>query len=397
MRRIVYLIEQPFDERNYQRFGVRAWTQRGWAAEVWDLTPCAHPDVWRDFIAHGKQVREFAGYYPIASIRALLVRLRAAGRVGYFIDLTTENFHTTRAKMLLKRLGVHRIACAVGSIPVPDRISQLGLLARLGRLVAKGPRGALKWISHAFFYKVVARHVPSDWTIVAGERSMDRVRRAGRLIRAHNFDYDIYLELMRSTGADSGRYAVFLDQDYCFHPEYVYQSVVPLVTPERYFPAVCRALRAISHSLGVEIRVAAHPRSTYRERGLTCFDAFPLEYGRTGELVRDCSAVVCHDSTAIQFAVLFGKPAIFLITEEQIRSPEGASIVKAAAELGKTPINLDLQDPDAVDWQQELTVDLDKYQDYIRRYIKAQGSSDKPVWEIVIDEIETADRKACCQ
>lgn len=394
MRRIVYLIEQPFDERNYERFGVQSWTQRGWAAEVWDLTPCAHPDVWRDFLARGKQVRQFTGYHPIASIRELVARLRSAGSIGYFIDLTTENFHTTRAKMLLKRLGVHRIACAVGSIPVAERTSKTGTFAKLGRLVARGPRGALKWIKHAFFYKVVARYVPTDWTIVGGEGSISPVRRAGRLIRAHNFDYDIYLELKKSTPAYTSPCAVFLDQDYCFHPEYIYQGVVPLITPERYFPAVCRALRAISSSLNLEIRIAAHPRSTYRERGLNCFDGFPLEYGRTGELVRDCRAVICHDSTAIQFAVLFDKPAIFLITEELIRSPEGGSIVKAAAELGKTPINLDVQDLDAVNWLQELRVDAEKYANYIRRYIKAQGSSNKPVWEIVIDEIETADLEA---
>jgi hypothetical protein len=310
------------------------------------------------------------------------------------VDLTTENFQTTRAKWLLQRHGARRIACAVGSIPAPDGAATLGALAKLARLVAKGPRRVLKWLNHAFFYKVVARCVTADWTIVAGERSFATSRRPGRLIRAHNFDYDIYLDLLRSTHADGDRYAVFIDQDYCFHPEYVYQGVVPLITPERYFPAVCKALRAISRTLNLEIRIAAHPRSTYQERGLNCFDGFSLEYGRTGELVKNCSVVVCHDSTAIQFAVLFGKPAIFLTTDELMRAPEAGSIVKAAAELGKKPINLDTQDLDAVDWHAELGVDAEKYQRYIQRYIKAQGSRDQPVWEIVLDEIESAEHVA---
>jgi hypothetical protein len=50
MRKTVYLIDQPLDERNYERFGVRVWLERQWALEVWDLTPWAHPAVWQDFI-----------------------------------------------------------------------------------------------------------------------------------------------------------------------------------------------------------------------------------------------------------------------------------------------------------------------------------------------------------
>jgi hypothetical protein len=396
MRRIIFLIEQPFDDRNYERFGIQTWLRRDWAVEVWDLTPWAHPDVWREFVGYGKQIRRFAGYFPIASARELAARIAESRPIRYFIDLTAENYYATRAKLLLMRTGATRVACAVGSIPVPDRDGMTSLLGRMARVLARGPRGAWRWLSHAFFHKVVARHVTSDWTIVGGQRSIDLARHSRRMIRAHNFDYDIYLELLKSTGTAAGRYAVFIDQDYCFHPEYVYQNIVPLITPERYFPAVCKALTAISAALELDVRVAAHPRSTYEERGLDCFAAFPIEYGRTGELVRGCSLVVCHDSTAIQFAVLFGKPVIFLTTDELIRSPEGRSIAKAAAELGKAPINLDREELRAVDWQKELCVDAEKYDSYIRRYIKAHGSRQLPVWEIVIDELETAESEASC-
>ncbi len=35
-KRVVYLIEQPLDERNFQRFGIQAWIDRKWNVEVWD-------------------------------------------------------------------------------------------------------------------------------------------------------------------------------------------------------------------------------------------------------------------------------------------------------------------------------------------------------------------------
>ena len=121
------------------------------------------------------------------------------------------------------------------------------------------------------------------------------------------------------------------------------------------------------------------------------FEGLQVEYGKTAELIRDCSAVVCHDSTAIQFAVLFGKPVIFVTTDELIPCYEGRSIAKVAAELGKTPINLDA-DLRTVDWRDQLRVDSRRYAQYRNEYIKTDGSPQLPVWDIVIDRIEDAER-----
>jgi hypothetical protein len=102
--------------------------------------------------------------------------------------------------------------------------------------------------------------------------------------------------------------------------------------------------------------------------------------------------VVCHDSTAIQFGVLFGKPLIFVTTDELLLAYEGRSIAKVASELGKSPINLDRADLQDVDWQSELEVDGAKYARYRSKYIKADGSPEAPLWDIVIDHVEIANR-----
>jgi hypothetical protein len=78
-------------------------------------------------------------------------------------------------------------------------------------------------------------------------------------------------------------------------------------------------------------------------------------------------------------------------TSELIPCYEGRSIVKVAAELGKAPINLDAN-LQPVDWRRQLQVDLSKYEQYRARYIKSDGSPDIPVWDIVIDRIEGAER-----
>ena len=105
MKRVVYLIEQPFDERNFERFGIQAWIDRQWDVEVWDLTPWAHPRVWEDFNRRGHGLKQFAGYIPIAGGRALQASLGSAATIRCFVDLTGAGFHSVRAKAALKRAG----------------------------------------------------------------------------------------------------------------------------------------------------------------------------------------------------------------------------------------------------------------------------------------------------
>jgi hypothetical protein len=261
-------------------------------------------------------------------------------------------------------------------------------MAKLTQVIAKGPRGALRWLSSAFFHKVVAPRITADFAVISGEQSIAGVREGVKTIRTHNLDFDIYLALMKAPAVAAKRFVVFIDQDYCFHPEYIYQSIPPLATPGKYFPALRNGLKIISEALKVEVRIAAHPRATYQQRGLDVFGGFAVEYGRTAELIRDCEVVVCHDSTAVQFAVLFGKPVIFVTTDELMNTYEGRSIAKIAAELGKSPVNLDSTDLLSVDWKKEMQVDAATYERYRRKYIKTAGSPEIPLWDIVINHIE---------
>jgi hypothetical protein len=388
MRRVVYLIEQPFDERNFQRFGIQAWIDRRWNVEVWDLTPWAHPQVWRGFMERGHRLKEFAGYLPVKSRSEFRRLLRGQSAIQYFIDLTGDGFHSITAKRALSRAGAARVVCTVGATPLPAHASGRNPASRLRSLIAKGPRGAWIWLSNAFFSKV-GRRIPTDLAVISGTRSATLAHNSKGVIKAHNFDYDIYLELARSALERAAPYAVFIDQDYCFHLEFIYQGTGSVVTAERYFPAVRKGLGAIAAALELEVRIAAHPRANYEERGMQqIFGAFPIERGRTAELIRDCQVVICHDSTAIQYAILFGKPIIFLTTDELSLTYEGAHIEELAAELGKTPVNLDRADLAAIDWRAEQKVDQDRYADYRNKFIKAEGSPELPLWTIVIDHVE---------
>ena len=392
MRKIVYLIEQPLDERNFDRFGIQRWIDRAWTVEIWDFTPLAHPAVWRDFLQSKRALSEFSGYFPIASKSELKIRYAALGNIDYFVDFTGEGYATLRVKARLIWRGAKRVICAPGSIPAPEAALQPGIRAKLRGLFAKGLPFAARALLMASARRLLARAIRPGLAVVSGENSMCAAGNAAEILKVHSFDYDIYLRVAREYGeVGLPRYAVFIDQDLCFHTDFIYQGTPFVVTPERYFPAVCRCLRKVAEDMELQLRIAAHPRARYFQRLADHFEGVPIEYDKTAELIRDCSAVVCHDSTAIHFAVLFDKPILFVTSDELLPTYEGRSIHQAAAALGKSAVNLD-RSLEGVNWRSELRVDAAKYREYRNKYIKIDGTPDRPMWETIIDHIERTEK-----
>jgi hypothetical protein len=394
MRKIIYLIEQPLDERNFDRLGIQKWVERGWTVEVWDLTPLSHPHVWRAFIESQRKLKDFEGYFPIDSKRALSARYAALGPIEYFIDFSDENYRSFAVKRFLMRHGAARVICALGSIPAPQARERNPLVAAIRKAVARGPAGSIKALCAKIARRLALPLIKPGLAIVSGEISSRTVTGSCEILRVHSFDYDIYLRLAKMSSPPEREFAVFIDQDACFHSDFIYQKVPSVVTPERYFPAICNALNRISRCLQVEILIAAHPRSSYEQRRFDCYPGFSIVRGRTAELIGRSALVICHDSTAIHFAVLFGKPMAFVTTDELIPTYEGRSIAQAAAEFGKIPINLD-EDLQRVDWREQTRVDAAKYADYKNRFIKTDGSPERPMWDVVIDHIERSKHSIC--
>jgi hypothetical protein len=390
MRKIVYLIEQPLDKTNYDRFGIQTWITRGWTVEVWDLTRLAHPRVWEDFIESGRKLSKFEGYFPVASKGQLDYRFSRLGKTEYFIDFTGDNVCSLRAKIRLIEGGAIRIVCATGSIPdIGDRYRKYGFAHRLLE-ISRNPIKSATWLANALVSRVAVPYVRPGLSVVSGEKSLRIALRAHHnleILSAHNLDYDIYLKLRKSIGSVPGEYGVFLDQNICFAPDYIYENVSAFATADKYFPAICNGLRKVSANLQIPVQIAAHPRLPDRKLNLDYFQGIPVQFGRTAELIGNCRFVVCHYTTAVQLAVLFRKPIIFVTTDQLSSSPALKFIAQFASILGKQVINLD-GDLDSIDWRKELNIDFERYDTYRREYIKTDESAEAPFWEIVVDHME---------
>ena len=391
MYRIVYMVARPFNNQDYDRFGIKTLIDKGWLIEIWDITPITNPIVWE---MHTKSNSIFMGYekyIPILSIRMLINKYRVFKSTKYIIDQTGSSFFSIIINIIFKLSGAIRIVCELGSIPHSVKINPLDVFyLKILKSFKIGPIESIKLITKRIIIQLGnnlnKNLIKPGYIVVSGTKSINN-NNNNKLIIAHSLDYDIYLKIKNFNILPKRNYAVFLDIDCCFHIDNFYSNTKPPSSPAKYFPAITNALRTIAKCLGLEMFVAAHPRSTYHKSSQDYFDGIPIFYGSTAEMIRDCSVVISHATTALQFAVLFGKPVIFITTDELNASHCGSAINCFATEFGKLVINID-NDLVNIDWKRELSVDAKKYSDYRTKYIKIDGSLEKPVWEIVSDRLE---------
>ena len=110
--------------------------------------------------------------------------------------------------------------------------------------------------------------------------------------------------------------------------------------------------------------------------------------GNTAELVKNSSAVLLHSSTALSYAILFKKPAIFLTSNDLNNSWIGPTIHSFAKEINGQIVNLNSTFEKNLDLKKLLKIDEVKYQNYKNNYLKFPNSPDIPIWEIFTNYIK---------
>lgn len=384
MKNILYLISQPLDQRNYDRFGIQKWIDGGWKVEVWDLTPLSNPIAWKKYKQHRNKTENFRCCYTIENLKQLGLKCKEIKNSKYLVDLAEEDIYAICINIFLKFKGMLRIINATGSIPLEEPPC---FTKRFLNVIRKNPKIIFKKTCMWCLKKIFKRLIKPGLKVISGIESTNNTEQADRLIYAHNLDYDIYLEIKKNITPEPHYGIVFIDQNYCYHPDFDFMREQSQISPEQYFPSICRALKSVANELNTSICVALHPRSTYKNLDNMGFEDITVYQGITPHLIKNCEVIITHDSTILQLAVLFEKPIIFITTHEiENSSIINGSIKTMAKSVGKIPINIDLN-LSKFEWRNEIVINKEKYADYKTKYIKTNGSPEKNSWDILIDYI----------
>ncbi|HPL66328.1 MAG TPA: hypothetical protein PLG94_07335 [Smithellaceae bacterium] len=383
IRKIIYLVEAYFNQRDYDRFGIRIFEQNGFEVEVWDCTPFIASTEYKKKNESRFDCQNRRLFFSKRSVFDAISNLDPACFVISLIHYSPKTVCIHRGLLRKKiRYCVDTMALPAvdrSNIPLSRRLSQKAKLLKSSIIASK--------ILNLFPARLLQVR-PADFILGRGEKfgtSGLVISDKSEIVWAHSYDYDIYLSERGDPETTSPETGVFIDEFKPFHPDYAYSGHKAPVTPEEYYPKLCLFFEFLEKN-GFKIIIAAHPRSRY-EAFPDYYGARPIIRGGTSRLVRNAGLVIMHTSTAVNFAVLYRKPVIIITTDKYNEGwMEDPTPQWLAGLLGKKAHNLD--EPLDMDLRRELQIDEASYRAYRNNYIKKDGTEDAPSWQILADRIK---------
>ena len=381
--RIVYIVDYPFNARDYDRFGIDTMRTHGFDVEVWDLSALLLPGLRADALGAspmtGPELQRFDSRGSvIEAIRALtgadfVCCLPGYRRVTAFLFRALSKSPSRWA--LMANLALPLVAPS----EMPGYVwSKVRRLTPHRVIEALFPRLPPSWFG--------VRAADAVLVSAAGTPNGPLVGSRTDLVRVHSFDYDTYLTCTKTPGETDASLAIFIDQFMPFHPDWVDYPGGPLIAPDAYYALLRGFFDRVERETSVRVTIAAHPRGDY--------DGHPDYFGgrtivrhATADLVRRARFVITESSQALGFAVLFRKPAVIITTDAYETSTRPVSaefreqIRLTARHLGTVPVNIERADP--IDWVRLLTVDQGAYDLFQSSYIKPAGTPRDYYWNIV--------------
>jgi hypothetical protein len=372
-QKLTLFVESPFSGRDYDRFGVDI-LRKYFDVQVLDLTPWINPHFWK---LHANIAHSFSGYHAVSDFGAIVGLLPGTDAA---IDILGSGVKADRLRRYLKKAGIPRAIQILGLLPpLPakslwQKILDLRFRSNVPLVLASV---ALRGLMNRLY-----RRPDPEIAVLSGKDCL-KVHgiQDARHIWTHSYDYDIYLGVRDSVFKPRKPYVVYTDEDCAFHTDFAHNHQAPLVKAENFYPALMRFFTAFEVATGMEVVIAAHPRSRWDLYGSFLEGRRPV-MGQTAQLISGASLVFAHASTSISYAVLFGVPVVLLTSDEMDKSAYLEELQVRADLLRTKIINIDHVGARMPYGDLLLKPDAGRYSEYRERFIKRSGTPDMPCWEI---------------
>lgn len=359
--KIVYIVETVFTERDYKRFFVEEMRLSGFEVLILDLTPIFYSRVY-------DKVRS-ASYEQSPFIKVCFSISAFYKAINDFKPDFSWNFVSPARKKYFKRLLVNFLLRWMTTV-IDYNVINLPLFSE-----DKGIRKQLiEWVK-AIYYSPFAIAKP-HYSYTTNLLTLKNSR--GKPIKIHEFDYDLYLEAIKTSKTNSKEpYLLFLDEDCVFHSDFIYKNIPNPCSEDIYFPQVNKALNDLGFNLRLKPMVQLHPRARVERSGK--YYHAEISKQTTANAIRNAALIVAHASTAIQLAVLFKKPIILLETTQYKQLTLAYSVLLCFEQILKCEV---IDAESACGIKKLPVINQPAYEAYQVKYVKVPGTPEKFSHEI---------------
>jgi len=380
---ILFLIDTPFNKRDFERFGIKLLQENGFNIKIWDLTEILHHNL--NYIPCDAINLSLCNTFNnkncvLNKIKNLLPNTYIINFIGY----------SSKSYWLYKIISNSKAKYAVfmgNSIPkiINNNRKKISYIKKINNIRTKDLTNFIK----RFFYKIPFSWIgikPANLVLAGGEQCFQNlypIDKSTKILWAHAFDYDIYLK-NKNIPFSNQSIAVFIDEYVPFHPDYSRYGIQPPDNENNYYNKLNKFFDYVEKTLNIKVIIAAHPRSYYENKDY--FKGRECVRNKTFELIKKSRLVLTHSSTSINFVALLYKPVIFITSYELDKSWLGPMIKTMSNYFKKDPIFMD--DNKNINWKNQIKVNNIDYDNYRRKYIKTDNSEDILFWQMVSNRLK---------
>ena len=356
--RIVYVVENIFTKRDYERFYINELIENGFEVLIVDVTELIYGKV-GDSLNIKSIDNNYAKCKSIKEFCEIVIQFKP-----YF---SVNLVHRAKSKYL------YRFIIAL-------------YLNRKSKLIEHYCENLPLNLSFLSIKRVLKKIIFSPWLLIRPSynivNNQNSIKFAsGKLIKLHENDYDLYLKSSRKSKKNTSiPYLLFLDEGGPFHPDFIFQKVKCPLTPEIYYPEINISLFNLAENLKLQPLVQLHPR--VNGDNIKKYFQVGISNESTIEAIRDATLIVAHSSTAIQMAVLFQKPIILLKTTQLLEFKTSKLLIKNFTKLLMCPC---IWPNEAYQILSIPEVNINSYLSYKNEYIKIHNTPNKFNSQILID------------
>jgi hypothetical protein len=382
---VIIVVNYPFTQRDYERYGIETFKKHGIDIQVWDIT-----HIYNINVSFEETIVDRVGVVSIETISELKQNIPLlTDKVWIYITFPIDIKSFKIYHLFSKQKGY--IFSVVNNL-VPSVKRTQTFIERLLRITVKK---LIKYLWNRFVFiffkaKFLFFHIdPVKILFGGGQLSINAYKNSypigetTLMYNIHSFDYDIFLRGLNSgfnndlVGSD---YIVFLDQYLPYHPDSIFLNRKNSMDPDIYYKKLNSFFDALESKYNMSVVIAVHPRAFYEDKG-DPYKGRRMVQGQTNLLIKNASFVIAQTSTVISLVILYKKPVVFVNSDDYSEEFNNA-IISFTKALNKLPVNLD-HEPFDID----LSVDDALYQNYKKDYIKA-GNDERLFWEQVIEQLK---------
>ncbi len=133
-----------------------------------------------------------------------------------------------------------------------------------------------------------------------------------QLIKSHERDYYKFVKYKKKANIKKNQ-VVFIDDAPYNHPDFIALNSLPqLINVKQYKIRLNKILNFFENYFDTQIIIAGHPRLKNSLKYKNIFSGNLIKFNQTEDLIASSKYVLTQGSTAINFAILYKKPVLFL-------------------------------------------------------------------------------------